>query len=179
MVGVAARWVGERIGETGGDGLAFDAGAQARTGPVSFGLAAQNFGGGMNWGGQRWSMPASFGGGVAIEHAASGLRLVLDLAAPADYYRSARLGAEWRWQDRFALRGGYRRELGAPSEDRLNGPAFGLGASAGPMWVDYGFVSPQGGEAQHRIGIDLRRLGQAAAPDGAGAAGSARETAGK
>lgn len=179
VLGGAARWVGERIGESGGDGLAFDAGAQARTGPLSFGLAAQNFGGGMNWGGQRWSMPASFGGGVALEHAASGLRLVLDLAAPADYYRSARVGAEWRWQDRFALRGGYRREIGAPAEDRLNGPAFGLGAGVGPMWVDYGFVSPQGAEAQHRIGLDLRRLGPAAEAGTPGPAGSGSGTTGK
>lgn len=158
VVGGAARWVGERIGESGGDGLAFDAGAQARAGAFSFGLAGQNFGGGMNWGGQRWRMPASLGGGVAYEHAASGLRLVLDLAAPADYYRSARAGAEWRLRDRFALRAGYRHELGAPDGERLDGPAFGFGAGAGAWWIDYGFVLSPDGESVHRFGLDLRRL---------------------
>jgi hypothetical protein len=163
-VGGAARWVGERIGESGGDGLAFDAGAQARAGAISFGLAAQNFGGGMNWGGQRWRMPASLGAGVALDHAASGLRFVLDLAAPADYYSSARAGAEWRLRDRLALRAGYRRELGAPAEDRMNGPAFGFGAGVGSMWLDYGFVLSSGGESVHRVGLDLRRLARAEAP---------------
>ena len=175
VVGGAARWVGERIGESGGDGLAFDAGAQARAGALSVGLAAQNFGGGMNWGGQRWRMPASVGGGVALEHAASGLRLVLDLAAPADYYRSARAGAEWRWRDRLALRAGYRRELGAPAGDRLNGPAFGFGAGTGSMWLDYGFVVSSDGESVHRVGLDLRRLARPSAPPAAPAAAPAGE----
>jgi len=163
VVGGAARWVGERIGESGGDGLAFDAGAQARAGALSLGFAAQNFGGGMNWGGQRWRMPASFGGGVAYDHAASGLRLVLDLAAPADYYRSARAGAEWRLRDRLAMRAGYRHELGAPEGERLNGPAFGFGAGAGAWWIDYGFVLSPEGESVHRVGLDLRRLARPAA----------------
>ena len=163
-LGGAARWVGERIGESGGDGLAFDAGAQGRAGALSFGLSAQNFGGGMNWGGQRWRMPASLGAGVALEHAPSGLRFVFDLAAPADYYRSARGGAEWRLRDRLALRAGYRRELGAPPDDRGHGPAFGFGAGVGSMWLDYGFVLSSGGESVHRIGLDLRRLAHAEAP---------------
>ena len=175
LVGGAARWVGERIGESGGDGLAFDAGAQARAGALSFGLSAQNFGGGMNWGGQRWRMPASLGAGVALEHAASGLRLVFDLAAPADYYRSARGGAEWRLRDRLALRAGYRRELGAPRDDRGHGPAFGFGAGVGSMWLDYGFVLSPGGESVHRVGLDLRRLARPEAPPAAEAAGPERE----
>ncbi|MCC6348239.1 MAG: PorV/PorQ family protein [Candidatus Eisenbacteria bacterium] len=158
VVGGAARWVGERIGESGGDGLAFDAGAQLRAGALSAGLSARNFGGGMNWGGQRWRMPASLGAGVALEHAASGMRLLLDLAAPSDYYRSLRAGAEWRWRGRFALRAGYRRELGAPADDRLNGPAFGFGAGLGSMWLDYGYVASPDGESVHRVGLDLRRL---------------------
>lgn len=172
-VGGAARWVGERIGESGGDGLAFDAGAQLRAGPVTAALAAQNFGGGMNWGGRRWSMPASLGAGLALEHAASGLRLVLDLAAPADYFRSARAGAEWRLRHRLALRAGWRHELGAPPEERRTGPAFGFGVGHGSLWLDYGLALAGDGESVHRIGLDLRRLaapGAAIAPaPGAGA----------
>jgi hypothetical protein len=164
VVGGAAHWIGERIGDSGGDGLAFDAGAQVHAGALSLALAGQNFGGGMNWGGRRWRMPASLGAGIAIEHAASGLRFVLDLVAPADYYRSARAGAEWRWRDRLALRGGYRRELGAPSDERLDGPAFGFGAGAGSVWFDYAYVLSANGEATHRIGLDLRRIGSVAAP---------------
>lgn len=175
VVGGAARWVGERIGESGGDGLAFDAGAQFRAGALSAGLSAQNFGGGMNWGGQRWRMPASLGGGIAIEHAASGLRFLLDLAAPADYYRSARAGAEWRWRERFALRAGWRHELGAPSDDPMNGPAFGLGAGVGSLWLDYGYLVSPNGEAVHRVGLDLRRLAGPKSPPATEPAGTDHE----
>lgn len=172
VAGGAMRWVAERIGESGGDGLAFDAGLQAHAGALSAGLSMQDFGGGMNWGGQRWRMPASLGAGVALEHAASGLRLVLDVAAPADYYRSVRAGAEWRWHDRLALRAGYRRELGAPGDEPLNGPAFGLGAGVGAVWFDYGMVAAPDGETVHRMGLDLRRLASAAVPAPAAPAAS-------
>jgi hypothetical protein len=161
-LGGAAHVVSQHVGDASGSGFAFDAGAQLRLGVLSFALAGQDFGGGMKWSGQRWRMPAQFAGGIALDHAASGLRLALDWAAPADYYRSVRAGAEWRWRDRLALRGGWRSELGAPAGDRLGGPAFGLGAGAGAMWLDYGYLVASDGVATHRVGLSLR--GRPAAP---------------
>jgi len=116
----------------------------------------------MSWDGQRWRMPSQFATGLALEHPGSGLRIALDLTAPADYYRSVRAGAEWRWRDHLALRGGWRAELGAPPEDRLGGPAFGFGAGAGALWLDYGYVISADGAATHRVGLSLR--GRPAAP---------------
>lgn len=162
-VGGTVRGVGERIGGDVGLGLSFDAGALVHAGLLHVALAGQNFGGGMNWGGRRWRMPASLGGGVALDHAPSGLRVALDLNAPADYYRSVRAGAEWRWRDRLALRGGWRQELGAPADERLGGPAFGVGAGAGALWIDYGYVLGGAGEVTHRIGLELRRFGASSA----------------
>jgi hypothetical protein len=167
-LGGAAHLVNQSIGEANGSGLAFDAGAQLRLGLVSLAVAGQNFGGGMNWAGQRWSMPAQFATGLALEVPASGLRLALDWTAPADYYRSVRAGAEWRWHDRLALRGGWRGELGAPPEDRAGGPAFGIGAGSGAMWLDYGYVLAGDGSATHRVGLSLR--GRPAPPAGSPAA---------
>lgn len=161
-LGGAAHVVNQSIGDASASGLAFDAGAQLRLGLVSLAVAGQNFGGGMNWNGRRWSMPAQFATGLALELPASGLRLALDWTAPADYYRSVRVGAEWRWHERFALRGGWRGELGAPPEDRAGGPAFGIGAGAGALWFDYGYVLTGDGSATHRVGLSLR--GRPAAP---------------
>jgi hypothetical protein len=161
-LGGAAHVVSQRIGDVAGSGFAFDAGAQLRLGFLSLAIAGQNFGGGMRWAGERWAMPAQIATGLALEHAASGLRMALDVTAPADYYRSVRVGGEWRYHDRLALRGGWRTELGAPPEDRAGGPAFGMGAGAGAMWLDYGYLLSPTGAATHRIGLSLR--GHPAAP---------------
>jgi len=159
VLGGAARYVGEHLGFAHGNGLAFDAGAQLRFGILGLGVAGRNFGGGMMWAGQRWRMPASLGAGVALEHEPSGLRFALDVDAPASYFRSVRAGGEWCWHDRFALRGGWRRELGAPDGERLGGPAFGLGAAAGQMWVDYGYIVAGDGTTTQRFGLTLRGWG--------------------
>ncbi len=155
--GGAVHWVEQRVGDVAGEGYTFDAGAQARFGMLSVALAGQNFGGIMSWSGWRWRMPASLGGGLALEHARSGLKLALDVNAPADYYRGVRLGGEWRWRDRFALRGGWRHELGASTADQAGGPAFGAGVNVGPCWFDYGWVLERNATSTHRVGLSLHR----------------------
>ena len=159
VVGGAVHYVGQSIGDTRGIGAAFDLGAQVRMGALGFGMAGRNFGGTMRWSGERWQMPASFAAGVALDHAVSGVRLALDFDAPADYLRSVRGGIEWRIADRVALRGGYRHELNAARDERLSGPAFGIGAGAGPVWVDYGFVVAAYGGSSHRVALNLRSAG--------------------
>lgn len=154
--GGAAHWVEQRVGPSAGDGYAFDLGTQVRFGMLSFAIAGRNFGGGMQWSGQRWRMPASLGGGVAFEHSRSGLGVAVDVDAPADYYRSVRLGSEWR-RDRFALRGGWSADLGAASLDQTGGPSFGVGVNVGPCWFDYGWVLGGRDVATHRLGLTLQR----------------------
>ncbi len=157
-IGGAAHGVRQAIADASGTGLAFDAGVQARYGSFSMALAGQDFGGGMLWDGQRWRMPATLGGGVALELAPMGLRVALDYRRPADQTASVRAGAEWRMQDRFAIRGGYRAELNAGSDDQRSGPTFGVGAGAGAFWVDYGYLLSADGSGTHRVGLSLRRL---------------------
>ena len=155
-VGGAAHLVRQQIADAAGNGLAFDAGAQVHLGLMSFALAGQNFGGGMLWDGAHWRMPATFGGGIALEHPASGLRVALDYRRPADQTASVRSGAEWRIADRFALRAGYRAQLSAPATDTRSGPTFGLGAAAGAFWIDYGYLVDGDGTGEHRVGLSLR-----------------------
>lgn len=155
-LGGAAKYIGEHVGQVHGNGLAFDAGVQLQFGMLGFGLAGQNFGGGMIWDGVRWRMPASLGAGIALDHAASGLRLALDVNVPSTYARDVRVGSEWRLRDRLALRGGWRHLLGAGSDERLNGPAFGLGLKAGSIWMDYAFQVGEAGTSTHRVSLNLR-----------------------
>lgn len=154
-VGLGAKWVSESLGASHGSGVTFDGGVQVRAGMLGFGVAAQNLGGQMKYDGLVYPFPRNIGAGVSLDHAKSGLRLDVDVNVPSAYYKNLRGGVEWQWRDRFALRGGYRAELGAPAEEALTGPAFGMGAGAHGMWLDYGYLITRSGEGQHRMGISI------------------------
>ena len=155
--GFGVRWVNENLGDAKGSGIGFDAGLQARAGQFGFGLAARNVGGQMKYDAGSYDLPGVFGAGVSWAHPSAGVRLNLDANFPNAYYNDVRMGAEWRWQDRLALRAGYRKELSAPSDEPLSGPSFGFGVGAGGMWLDYGFlVGGADVQGQHRIGLTFR-----------------------
>ena len=152
-LGLGAKFVTEKLGDVTGTGGTFDAGLMVHAGPVGVGIAAQNVGGRMGYGGAFYPMPANYGIGGSFENAATGLRAALDFNFPSAYYSDVRTGLEWRWRDRLALRTGYRRELGGTSDDPLNGPTFGVGAGARGMWFDYGYLVGGNGAGQHRLGM--------------------------
>lgn len=154
-VGGGARYVGEHLGTVHGNGLAFDAGATARMGAFSLALAGQNFGGGMDWEGQRWRMPAAFGLGLAVDDPSSGMRLAFDIVRPSNYFTSVRTGLEWRVQNLMAFRAGYRHELGAAESEPLGGASFGAGTGWNGLWVDYSFSTGADDQAQHRVALSL------------------------
>lgn len=152
--GVGMKWVRESLGDLSGSGVGFDAGVQARSGPIGFGLAARNMGGSIRFDGSSFDMPAVFGAGVSWTDAASGVRLELDANMPSAYYNDVRAGAEWRWRDRVALRGGYRANLGAPEGEPLGGATFGLGLGANGFWFDYAFLAGDAdAQGRHRLGM--------------------------
>lgn len=155
-VGFGAKWVNEDLGVVHGSGVTFDAGLQIRKGVVGFGLAAQNAFGKMTYSGHSYEFPTNYGAGIAIDHAASGLRFAVDGNLPNAYYPNVRGGVEWRWKDWTALRAGYRSELGAPEGAALSGPSFGMGAGVYGVWVDYGYLISTGNQGQHRMGITWR-----------------------
>ncbi len=155
--GFGVRWVNENLGDAKGSGIGFDAGVQARSGQFGFGLAARNVGGQMKYEEGSYDLPGVFGAGVSWAHPTAGVRLNLDANFPNAYYNDVRMGAEWRWQERLALRAGYRKELSAPSDEPLSGPSFGFGVGAGGMWLDYGFlVGGADVQGQHRVGLTFR-----------------------
>jgi len=159
--GVGVRYVGEKLGPVSGTGYAMDAGLQLRAGLLGAGAAVTNFGGSMRYDGARYDLPMNLGVGAALDVPGTGLRLALDANFPHAYYQDVRAGAEWRWHDLLALRAGYRKELDAPTGLAETGPSFGIGAGVHGLWLDYGYLVPGVGDAQHRLAISLRpgRLG--------------------
>ena len=153
-VGLAAKSVSERLGDVSGSGFTFDAGLMVRKGMIGFGVAGQNLGGQMAYAGTKYPFPATFGAGVALAHARSGLRFALDANFPDAYYSDVRTGVEWLFNNMLALRAGYRHELSHGTvADPLSGPSFGFGAGKNGFWLDYGYLLSSEGEGQHRIGL--------------------------
>lgn len=179
-LGLGAKGVREDIAGVSGSGFSLDAGLMLRAGPVGIGFAAQNLGGRMSYGGTSHPFPTSYGVGLGYSHPATGVRIAVDANFPRAYHRDVRAGAEWLYRGVLALRAGYRKEIGSAA-DPLDGPAFGLGASHRGMWLDYGYLLPNEGSGQHRMGLRFR-FGNSAARDGAAARSDTpapREKAGK
>jgi len=155
--GVGAKWVHESLAGTSGSGMSFDAGVRADVGAVGVALAARGLGGMMHYPGASYMLPRAVAGGVSWTDAERGLRVNADLEVPRAYYNSVRVGGEWTWRDRLAVRAGYRLALGAPSDATTGGPAFGMGAGVGSMWMDYAFVLDGGSTSgEHRVGLTFR-----------------------
>lgn len=152
--GVRLNVVRESLGPASGAGLGFDLGLQARRGAFGFGAAARNLGGRMKYDSGSYDLPGVFGLGASWSDAAKGLRLALDANFPRAYYNDVRLGGEWIWQQRVALRAGYRLELGAEQGEPLGGPSFGLGTGVNGLWFDYAFLAGDGqAQGAHRFGL--------------------------
>lgn len=156
-IGIGAKYVSEDLGSVRGSGLTFDVGAMLRAGRLGFGFAAQNVGGSMSYDGASYPFPTSYGAGASVAIPEHGLRFALDANFPDAYYSDVRGGVEWMWREAFALRAGYRAELGAESGEPLSGPSFGMGAGLAGLWFDYGYlISGMGSGGEHRVGITLR-----------------------
>jgi LysM repeat protein len=155
--GVGVKYVSEDLGGTRGGGVTFDVGGMLRAGRVGFGIAAQNLSGSMKYDGASYPFPTSYGAGISLGIPEQGLRLAIDANFPEAYYSDVRGGVEWMWRDQFALRAGYRAELGADAGEPLAGPSFGMGAGIAGVWFDYGYlISGMGDGGEHRVGLTLR-----------------------
>jgi len=166
--GLGVKYVNERLAGVSGTGATFDAGLSMRSGMVGVGVVAQNALGRMNYDSAIYPFPSSVGCGVSLTDPGRGLRVALDANVPTAYYPDIRGGIEWLWKGSFALRAGYRAELGAAPGDPLAGPTFGMGAGVSGFWIDYGYLMAGGGNGQHRLGLSFHPGGPEA---GTGATG--------
>lgn len=152
--GARVHFVNESLGSASGTGYGVDLGLQARRGAFGFGAAARNLGGKMKYDSGSYDLPSVIGVGAAWTDARSGVRLALDANFPHAYYNDVRVGGEWTWQQRVALRAGYRMELGAPTGEPLGGPSFGFGTGVNGLWFDYAFLAGNSdASGAHRFGL--------------------------
>ncbi|MGH7730468.1 MAG: PorV/PorQ family protein, partial [Candidatus Eiseniibacteriota bacterium] len=160
--GLGAKAVREDIASASGSGFTLDAGLMVRAGRFGLGVAAQNLGGRMSYGASTYPFPTSYGVGLGFVHPNAGLRVGVDANFPSAYHPDLRAGAEWIHRGVFALRAGYRKELGSV-DDPLDGPSFGVGASHQGLWLDYAYLLSGIGSGQHRMGLRVRLGGPPAA----------------
>ena len=153
VVGMGAKFVNENLGSVSGYGGTFDFGVVYHNGPMTLGATALNMGGSMKYDSLAYSMPLTFGTGLALSSERAGLTIAVDYNHPNAYYDDVRTGAEWLWKDHFALRVGYRKELNAPSDDPMTGVSGGFGIGGHGMWLDYGYVASADGSNQQRVSI--------------------------
>ncbi|MEP6689895.1 MAG: hypothetical protein ABJD07_01995 [Gemmatimonadaceae bacterium] len=158
-IGVAGKYVEERIAGARGGVLAADIGLARDIGQVTVGFAAQNLGGAIKTGGHRASLPQRYtfgvgGGGLPVgpfDVAASTSVAVLrnGFVTPA-----GGVEVSYSWLDGYAVaaRFGVRRvETNAQSPLTL-----GAGASVDRIWLDYAYERYPGAGVAHRVGLRIR-----------------------
>lgn len=152
--GARIHYLNESLGSASGSGFGMDLGLQARHGAFGFGAAARNIGGKMSYDSGKYDLPGVYGFGASWSDATRGLRFALDANFPHAYYNDVRFGGEWTWQERVALRAGYRMELGASGAETLGGPTFGFGTGMNGLWFDYAFLAGASqSQGEHRFGL--------------------------
>ncbi len=145
-VGGSAKWLYDALPEQKGIGFCFDAGAVYRfPAGLSVGVATQNLGPGIKYGGERFPLPVGVrlgaGYGGVLSKTGNGLRLLTDVNIPLSGKPDFHLGAEFALEEFLVFRCGYRlgpqdwRSLGL-----LSGLTAGLGINAGRIGLDYAFV---------------------------------------
>jgi len=153
-VGLGAKTVSEKLGDVSGTGVTFDGGLMFHRGFLGAGFAAQNVGGKMSYSGTSYDFPTNYGLGVALSDPHTGLSAAADVNFPNAYFKDARAGVEYKWNEMVALRAGYRKE-GGGGTDPLTGPTFGVGAGKNGFWFDYGYLLSGNGSGEHRLAVTL------------------------
>lgn len=160
-VGVAGRWVEQRVGVARADALALDVGVARRVGPAWVAVAARNLGG-------RLAMP-TVGSWQLPRHAAAGAAIELVPVGPLDLSASTEVavfdggevtaggGVEVGYAPlqgyAFALRAGARDVPGGG----LSPLTLGATATRDRLTVEYAHQAIDGGAgAVHRVGLRLR-----------------------
>ena len=181
-VGVVLRAVSERIADLQGNAFAIDAGVQYVTGEqdnFKIGISLRNVGGRMRFNGEGISFPSTFTSegnnyNLAINQRAADFELqsVLNIGLSYDVLFGAKNrltfvgnftsnafsrdqiggGVEYSFNKMFALRGGYKYELGSTGVDAVDAPLY-TGPSAG-FSVDIPLGKDTDEKMANRVGID-------------------------
>lgn len=138
-------------------GLAFDLGCLYKTfvNNLIVGFNIQNIGYPVKMGEETFHLPMNIRIGFSYKPIQS-LTIATDLKQPLDNYLNISLGGEYTFKDIFALRIGYKYELGDNDLGSLSGLRAGCGFKWQSFQVDYA-IAPYGNLGNtHRISLLVR-----------------------
>jgi len=122
------------------------------------GAAARNIGPGIRFNERSYSLPLTFGAGLAHRLCSGGPLLSLEVTKPVDNYPSLALGAEQPLGGRLFVRGGYSYRQYGNESGGLSGLALGLGFVSGRFSFDYAMLPFGDLGNTHRLSAALRFL---------------------
>ena len=157
--GANVKIVRENLDTESAIAVAFDAGLiyAIKKDIFNIGLCVQNIGTGIKFYSAACPMPVNYKIGTSFKPFGSGFLVAVDFDIPVDNYASLNAGCEYRINQFFTLRAGYREK---PAEKDLDeGVRCGIGFESDRVNVDYAYA-PYGfiGEA-HRFGLSYRFAG--------------------
>lgn len=151
-LGANARLIRQNLATVSATGVALDFGATGTFGATNVAAVVQNLGPGLSYDGASYPLPRQIRLGASHRLLQEKLLLAADYNIPRDYFKDARLGAEYRAHPLVSLRLGYRKVLGS-SGDPATGLSYGLGLHVKQMSVDYAMTPSDGFDNVHRFAL--------------------------
>lgn len=151
-LGVNARLIRQNLATVSATGVALDFGATGTFGATNVAAVVQNLGPSLSYDGSSYPLPRQIRLGASHRLLQEKLLLAADYNIPRDYFKDARLGAEYRAHPLVSLRLGYRKVLGS-SGDPATGLSYGLGLHVKQMSVDYAMTPSDGFDNVHRFAL--------------------------
>lgn len=151
-LGANARLIRQNLATVSATGVALDFGATGTFGATNVAAVIQNLGPSLSYDGASYPLPRQIRLGASHRLLQEKLLLAADYTIPRDYFKDARLGAEYRAHPLVSLRLGYRKVLGS-SGDPATGLSYGLGLHVKQMSVDYAMTPSDGFDNVHRFAL--------------------------
>ena len=151
-LGANARLIRQNLATVSATGVALDFGAMGTFGATNVAAVVQNLGPSLSYDGSSYPLPRQIRLGASHRLLQEKLLLAADYTIPRDYFKDARLGAEYRAHPLVSLRLGYRKVLGS-SGDPATGLSYGLGLHVKQMSVDYAMTPSDGFDNVHRFAL--------------------------
>jgi hypothetical protein len=152
-VGANVKMIRQNLATVSATGAAVDLGATATVQGTTFGVAAQNMGPALSYGGTgSYPLPRQIRLGAGRAFLENRLLVAADYNIPRDYYKDVRLGTEYKAHRNVSLRLGYRHEIGS-SGDPATGLSYGLGLQFGQLDLDYALTPSDGFDNVHRFAL--------------------------
>lgn len=151
-LGANARLIRQNLATVSATGVALDLGATGSFGATAVSAVVQNLGPSLSYDGASYPLPSQIRFGASHRFLQERLLLAADYNIPRDYYKDARVGAEFRAHPLVSLRMGYRKVLGSTG-DPATGLSYGLGLHVKQMSVDYAMTPSDGFDDVHRFAL--------------------------